>query len=84
MTEIDERAGSIRSFSSDDDTHMTLYEAMNSIHSFRHKKSSANVRNMRGSYLTDNQPLKEEEKRIKGYTTKELISMVRKAEIRRD
>lgn len=76
---------SVRSFSSvDDETNMTLYEAMNSLQSFRHKKSSLNVRNMRGSYLTDTQPLKEEEKRIKGYTTKELISMVRKAEIRRD
>jgi len=76
---------SVRSFSSgDEETNMTLYEAMNSLQSFRHKKSSLNVRNMRGSYLTDNQPLKEEERRIKGYTTKELISMVRKAEIRRD
>jgi hypothetical protein len=63
---------------------MTLHDAMNSLQSFRHKKSSTNVRNLRSSYLTDQQSLKEEEKRIKGYTTKELISMVRKAEHKRD
>lgn len=54
INEHDERTASVRSFSSgDDDTNMTLHDAMNSLQSFRHKKSSTNVRNLRSSYLTD-------------------------------